>query len=505
MLPNKYRRAMIGASGMYVEMVLASTATFIWWFSDPTTLINQLSLSVMFICSVSTLVFNGNPLLRFDGYYILMDLAEIPNLRQKSTEVLKRFMVDLCLGLEQPENPFLPQSNRFLFGLYTVAAVVYRWIVVFSICWFLNSVLEPYGLKVLGQVVAAAGFFGLVVQPLWQLGKFFYMPGRMHKVKRHRVVASIAVVLALLGFVLFMPLPHSVNCSFELAPRDAAVVYVDVRGLVDDIHVEYGATVEAGAPLVTLRNTDLELQVIELEGRLLQTEETLRGLERRAFVDPIAGMDIQQTLEQQDMIEKNLKEKREELSRLKIVAPIAGVVLPVPSKPIQHDQGRLPQWSGSPLDRKNLGAGFQASELICRVGDPEKLEAELVVDQADIDLLDQAMAGGKQPETVLQFDAFPGQVLTSRVIDIARVDLKAAPITLSSRAGGDVSTKQDRGTGQLRPLSTSYQARVPLEDQGELRGLLTIGQQGNAKVYTRWQSLGKRLYRYVARTFHFYL
>ena len=503
MLPNKYRRAMIGASGMYVEMVLASTATFIWWFSDPTTLINQLSLSVMFICSVSTLVFNGNPLLRFDGYYILMDLAEIPNLRQKSTEVLKRFMVDLCLGLEQPENPFLPQSNRFLFGLYTVAAVVYRWIVVFSICWFLNSVLEPYGLKVLGQVVAAAGFFGLVVQPLWQLGKFFYMPGRMHKVKRHRVVASIAVVVALLGFVLFMPLPHSVNCSFELAPRDAAAIYVDVLGLVDDIHVENGATVQAGDPLVTLRNPDLELSVIQLEGQLLAATERLRGLERRAYVDETAGMQIPQAKEIEATIVKQLKEKHAELSRLKIVAPIAGVVLPVPSRSKQNEEGRLPQWYGSPLDGKNLGARFQASELICRVGDPEKLEAELVVDQADIDLLDQAMAGGKQPETVLQFDAFPGQVLTSHVEDIARVEMKSAPITLSNRAGGDVSTKQDQKTGQMQPLSTSYQARVPLEDQGELRGLLTVGQQGNAKVYTRWQSLGKRLYRYVARTFHF--
>ncbi len=59
-------------------------------------------------------MFNGNPLLRFDGYYILMDLIEIPNLRQKSTEVLKRFMVQLCLGIEQPENPFLPQGEPVL-------------------------------------------------------------------------------------------------------------------------------------------------------------------------------------------------------------------------------------------------------------------------------------------------------------------------------------------------------------------------------------------------------
>ena len=78
MLPNKWHRVMIGAGGMYVEMVLASTATFLWWFSEPG-LVNQLSLSVMFICSVSTLMFNGNPLLRFDGYYILMDITEMDN------------------------------------------------------------------------------------------------------------------------------------------------------------------------------------------------------------------------------------------------------------------------------------------------------------------------------------------------------------------------------------------------------------------------------------------
>ncbi|MDP7018416.1 MAG: hemolysin D, partial [Pirellulaceae bacterium] len=125
MLPNKWHRVVIAAAGMYVEMILASLATFIWWFTEPG-LLNHICLSVMFICSVSTLLFNGNPLLRFDGYYILMDISEIPNLRQKSTDLLKRFMTNFCLGIEQPDNPFLPQENRFFFGLYTIAAVIYR-------------------------------------------------------------------------------------------------------------------------------------------------------------------------------------------------------------------------------------------------------------------------------------------------------------------------------------------------------------------------------------------
>ncbi|MFO1066117.1 MAG: hypothetical protein U0892_19830 [Pirellulales bacterium] len=73
MLPNKWHRVIIGAAGMYVELILASIATWIWWYSAPG-MLNFLCLAVMFICSVSTVVFNGNPLLRFDGYYIVMDI-----------------------------------------------------------------------------------------------------------------------------------------------------------------------------------------------------------------------------------------------------------------------------------------------------------------------------------------------------------------------------------------------------------------------------------------------
>ena len=196
MLPSKWKRAFIGAAGMYIELILATFATFIWWFSEPG-LLNHLSLSMMFICSVSTVMFNANPLLRFDGYYITMDLAEIPNLRQKSTEVLKRFMVKNCLGIEQPPSPFLPQRFHVFFALFTIASVMYRWVVVFSIMYFLTKVLEPYGLKIVGELVAVIGLFGLVVQPLIRLAKFFYLPGRMHKVKPHRLVATAAVVLAL--------------------------------------------------------------------------------------------------------------------------------------------------------------------------------------------------------------------------------------------------------------------------------------------------------------------
>jgi hypothetical protein len=94
--------------------------------------------------------------------------------------------------------------------------------------------------------------------------------------------------------------------------------------------------------------------------------------------------------------------------------------------------------------------------------------------------------------------------LKSRVEQVARVELKDVPDSLASQAGGRLETKMER-SGAVRPLSTSYHARVPLDDQGELRGLLCNGMKGHAQIYTQWQSLGQRLHRFLARTFHFEL
>lgn len=502
MLPNKWHRVFIGAAGMYVEMFFASVATFIWWFSTPGVLINQLSLSVMFVCSVSTLLFNGNPLLRFDGYYILMDLIEIPNLRQKSTEITRRFLTTVCLGIEQPESPFLPQQKRFFFGLYTAASVVYRWVIVFSIIMFLNKALEPYGLKVLGQIVAFAGFFGLIVQPFYKLGKFFYVPGRMHKVKKHRLALTSLAAVAVVAFVATVPLPHHIDCTLTLVPVDAKRIFVKVPGRLEIMHVKSGTHIVKDQEIAQFENIDLQLAVTQLEGQLEQAETQLRSLRRQRAKDRAVGSQIAPLEELRTTLQKQLQEKEGQLGDLVVTSPVEGVVIPAEARRASGAQdGRLPSWTGTLLEERNQGAHVTPSEMICQIGDPDRLQAELVIDQNDIELIK------KDDRVEIMLDALPGLDFETTIDEIASSDLKVSPANLASQMGGDLNTAQD-ASGVLRPISTSYQAKTEqlvVPSLVDSSGSLQIGWRGNAKIHVQNTTLGSRLKRFLVRTFHFEL
>jgi putative peptide zinc metalloprotease protein len=495
MLPSKWQRAAIGFAGIWVELFLASMATFIWWFSEPGLVINQIALSVMFICSVSTILFNGNPLLRFDGYYILADLLEIPNLRQKATEVLRRKMVDLCLGLEQADDPFLPKRGQFWFMLYTVAAVAYRWVVLASILFFLNKVLEPYGLKIIGQAIALASIVGLVIQPGIQLYRFFHIPGRMHQVKKPRLIATLCVLGAVVAAIVFLPLPYHVRSALEIQARDAESVFVDTPGKLVEIVARPGQPVQPGEPIARLRDDALELTLVELEGQIKEYEEQLYSYRLLKKYDPEVAAQIDSTEKLLEAVRQQYAEKKQDEARLEIRAPIAGLIIPPPPRDGgSRGDGRLPAWSGSPLMEKNLGARLEESDLVCQIGDPARMEVVMFIEQADIELVRE------EQEVEIKLDAYPYQVYATTIEEIARRDVKYSPESLSTQAGGALATQTDPETGAQKLVHASYQARAPLDDP---RQVLVSGMRGTAKIYPGWKPLGWRFWRWITRTFNF--
>jgi len=499
LLPNKWHRAAIGAGGMYVELVLASLATWIWWFSEPG-LLNHLSLNVMFVCSVSTLIFNANPLLRYDGYYILSDVTEIPNLRQKSTSVLSYKLGEWLLGLEPPDDPYLPQRNQIFFALYSVAASIYQWVIVYSILFFLYHVFKPYGLEKIGQMIAIASLWGLIVMPMYQLGKFFYVPGRLEKVKKTRMFVSLAAIVAVVGAVLFIPLPHWVMATMEIQPHAADAVYVNVSegGWLAQCNVRAGQEVAGGKELAVLDNKDVAVAIAKLEAKQKEYEVKLTTLESLLHYDSKAADNIPEVRQALASVETQLADERVERENLTLKATRDGTVLPPPPTPPGHQDDEegspLPSWSGTPLDEQHYRPYLREGVLFCQIGDPHNLEAVLVIDQGDIDFVEPGQA------VDLRFDALPGDTFSGKVGEISKSSLKITPRRLSTTAGGQLPSKKDPETGKETPQSASYQALVALDDS---EGVLRIGFRGQAKIHTPPLSLAARLWRLTMNTFHF--
>ena len=497
LLPNKWHRAAIGAAGMYVEIWLASIATFLWWYSEPG-LLNHICLNIMFICSVSTIMFNGNPLLRFDGYYILSDLSEIPNLRQKASSILNRTLAEYCLGMELPDDPFLPERGEWFFTLYTVAATLYRWVVVISIMMFLNKVLEPYGLKVIGQTIAFAGITGMIVQPVTQLWKFFSVPGRLHEVKTKNVAITAAVLVGLFSMLFLIPMPHRVRCSVEIEPRNASSVYVEHPGRLVKVSAHARDQVSRGQVLFELENDILTTEIIALQGEIERLEERIALAERQELRDPTAGRQLpelrQELVARRDLLDK----KRQQESQLVVRAPVDGFVIPAPARPEpkrEQLEGRLAQWSGTVFDEKNAGMHLQTSDLLCRIGDYRQMNASIVIDQTKIDFV---VPG--QPVWI-RLDAYPGQTLETTVEVISKDEVRETSRSMSNQSGGELATRTD-ASGRPRPMSTSYEAKAPIDDPD---GILQPGMRGRAKIVVKPQPWGMRLLRYLAHTFRFEL
>ncbi|MDO5566238.1 MAG: hemolysin D, partial [Planctomycetia bacterium] len=277
MLPNKWHRAFIGLAGVFVECTLAAMCTFLWWFSKEGVL-HYLCINVMFLSSISTVIFNINPLLRYDGYYILADVLEIPNLRQKATKVMAAKSSEWFLGMEQQEDPFLPQRNQLLFAAYTVAAVCYRWVVMAGILFFVWKFFDSHNLKIFGQIIAAMSLYGLLVLPLWKIGKFFWVPGRIYRVKKSRFYMSLSGVLLILAFCLFMPLPYSVYSPVMVELRSDPAITGNVLvpktgGQLIEICTEKGKVVAKDELLGLLRNPQLDIQLAQLQGSRLEAEK----------------------------------------------------------------------------------------------------------------------------------------------------------------------------------------------------------------------------------------
>jgi putative peptide zinc metalloprotease protein len=456
--------------------------------------VQLVAMNVMIICTANTLLLNGNPLMRYDGYYILADLLETPNLWQRSRDVLRQMVGSWLVASRDGSDfdPLIPRGRRVWLALYAVLSQLYLALVLVAIVWGLVELLYPYHLQNLAYAAGLLILGSAVVPPFQQGLRSLRNPVRREQLRTGRIVLVTAALLAAAVFVLSLPVNYYVKAPVVLLPADAARVYATIGGTLTN-SLPAGTRVKRGETIAELANNETKLDIARLEGegrlRQLHVEhlQRLRGLDHQANDElPTARAALTDA-------QRRLAERRREAQRLNLIAPASGVVIPAPRLNPEADRRaalRLATWSGSLIDQTNRCAHVEPGTLVCLVGDPTRLTAVMLVDDVDVKRLQPG-----QPAR-LRIDQLPGQIIDGQVVDVARHDARDTDSETASRA--DLAPLF---AGLMPPGKSAalYQARVRFELPAAPS--LVIGGRGQAKVTAERITVARRLLRYLAQTF----
>ena len=226
-LRNKWHRVVVGASGMLVEIGIAAVAAVIWSQTGEGTL-HAICYNVMFIASVSSVLFNGNPLLRYDGYYILSDLVEIPNLAQRGKEYLYYLVKKYVYGVRHPRDPSHTRGEKCWFLFYTFASTTYRVFISLAILMFVADFL-PF----IGALLAAGALTAWVLVPLGKWIHYLVSGGELVRTRGRAVAATLLFVAAVVGGVGLVPAPDRFYVEGVVEPDEMQVVHAGADGFIE--------------------------------------------------------------------------------------------------------------------------------------------------------------------------------------------------------------------------------------------------------------------------------
>jgi putative peptide zinc metalloprotease protein len=443
LLPSRWRRMVISAAGMWVEVVLAAACAWLWWLSEPGWF-HGLCLQVVMICGVSTLVFNLNPLLRYDGYFILSDFCDLPNLAQEAGRELRESVWALLTG-----EPRTSQSRRWL-RLYGAASLAYRLLVLAAILWGVHRWLEPQGLAVVAQGITVGTLLALLIGPLMQLANTLRDPDRRREYRGFIGVRSLVALAIVLGGLL-IPWPRHVVAPALIEPADARGLFVTVEGQLVSI-LSPGATVQTGDVVAQLANPELTRRLERIDGELAAAVQHAESLRRRQIVDPNAGL----ALPAAEANQRDLTQQREQLQadvdRMTIRAPTTGIVWPMPARPPVIERDQLSDWTGSPFESQNQSAWLAAGTQLGWIGPEDRFEATAYVPQRDIG---RVTVGG---EARLWCDADAALTAGGTVREIAAAQSAGLPPGVAQR----LKLPQVTDAAGTRLVGRWYQVRIPL-------------------------------------------
>jgi putative peptide zinc metalloprotease protein len=350
---DKRKRMVVGAAGIAVELFLGALALFTWLSVEPGA-VRAVAYNVMLISGISTLLFNGNPLLRFDGYYVLADAIEIPNLGTRSNKYLGYLFQRYLCSVKDADNPAESAGERAWMIFYGIAAFIYRIFILFVIILFIAGKFFLIGVLL--------AIWAIATQVIVPIGKniSFLTTSPVLRRQRGRVLGiSVLVVLLVLGLVFVAPAPSWTRAQGVIWVPEEAQVRAGTEGFVERLLVPVDSSVVRGQPLIEAQDPFLLTRVAVLKAQLRELSAQYDAL---VLDDRVQAAMVR---EEMSSVAANLERSREREAELIIRSPTNG-------RFVAPNAADLP------------GRFVTKGQLVAYVVEPKELTARVAVGQDDI-------------------------------------------------------------------------------------------------------------------------
>ncbi len=459
---SKWKRAFVASAGILVELGLAAIAMIVWVNAEPG-LVRAFAFNTMLIGGASTLFFNGNPLLRFDGYYVLSDLLEIPNLGQRSNRYIGYLVQRYMLGIKDAKNPAHAPGEPFWFVTYGVLAFLYRIFITSVIILLVSS--KFFSLGIILAVWSLLLIFGVpIAKQVWFLLASPKLRGRRTR--------ALSVVLGSLGLVfgalLFIPLPYSTVAEGVVWVPGNGAVHAASDGVVVEVLVEQGANVRPGQPLVQMDDPLLAARVALLEATVAETRLRRDSL---AVSDPAAARIADSELEH---AQADLALARDRETALTVRAAVAG-------------RAALTETTDLPGRYLSRGA------LLGYVSDFRDPVIRVVVPESDADFVRQ-----RTRDIDIRFISAPDRAYPATVMrEVPALETSLPSLALATQGGGRIVLDPGDSNGR-RTLQNFLHLDLRLD---EAHDFATIGERTYVRFSHDPASLAERTYRRIRQVF----
>jgi len=461
-LPSKWARIQVAAAGMYVELFCAAVATLVWARVEPG-VVSNVCFNIMTTASVMTVLFNANPLMRFDGYYILSDLLELPNLYSQGQHYVTSRVRRLLFGTGS--RPPLPAGWRGVFvRCYGAAALMWRYTVFVGLVLTAATLLDGAGIIL--SCLAVLLWCGSILRRLVRLVR----DPALTPVRWMRGTALLGGTLTLAGAALLViPWPGTVVAPAIVRYAPESIVRTGSAGFVEEVRVDSGQQVQAGEVLVVLSNPALEHELADLKLAIVDSQ-----LQHRVHTQHGALAKAQAEEENLRALENRRAEKQAQVDSLVVRASCSGHVI-----------GRhLPRLLGRYLDR---------GSVLLAIGNETAKEVRLSIAQQDIDTFREHLA------SPLRAYLAGSAVLQAPLAKIEpRATLLPLDASLCAPYGGALAVRQrsdaaaQAGAETYELLAPRFTGIMPLDAAASQ--CVRAGQRALVAVHP-YQSLGGRLYR----------